>query len=227
MSLLAGIVGSTIPQVLSGVSAYDASDTGSGSMSITGANAGNIYVLIHHVLKASGTSVTLTSPTGFSGTGRSESSERLAYRISYKYLTSNETTLTIPAVTNAQAQTALGFVISDVNASYSSLSNPFNDAGYIASGDPAQLSTSVIFNDIALGGFAVVDTDGGVAFDGSVVIDFNLNSSKLVTSSATSETLYGVAYVKIFNSSVSDTASFDPFTESTPTLTTLNIIRPA
>jgi hypothetical protein len=226
MSLLAGIVGSTIPQVLSGVSAYDASDTGSGSMSITGANAGNIYVLIHHVLKASGTSVTLTSPTGFSGTGRSELSERFAYRISYKYLTSNETTLTIPAVTNAQAQTALGFVISDVNASYSSLSNPFNDAGYIASGDPAQLSTSVIFNDTALGGFAVLDDSSG-AFDGSVVVDFDLSGSKLVTSSATSETLYGVAYVKIFDSFVSDTASFDPLTESTPTLTTLNIIRPA
>jgi hypothetical protein len=227
MSLLTGIIGSTIPQTLSVTNTYDVSSTGSGGMSITGASAGNIYVLVQTVLKANdGASGGIASPSGFSGDGIFTFPGRFSYQISYKYLTSTEATISIPSVTNAQAQTAVGFVISDVNSSYTSLSNPVNDYGYLTSGDPAQLSTSVIFNDIAIGSFVVLD-DASASFNGSIVDPFDAVGLKSVTSSGTGETIFQSTYIKIFDNFASDTASFDPGNEATPTLTSLNIVRPS
>jgi hypothetical protein len=225
MNLLTGIIGSQPGILLSPTSSVTTSSTGSSSMSITGANAGNIYILIHSVLKGNNDAVSISSPSGFSGDGGQAFPGRLAYHISYKYLTSNENTITIPSVTNAQAQCAIGFVINSTNGLVTSLSNPNNQFLYLASGDPSAVSSSVNPNDIPIGSYSVVNDDGSLAFDGSLVINPNLSNSIFVTSASTGERLHLLSYLKLFADP--DTASIDPYSENVPSFTSVSVVRPS
>jgi hypothetical protein len=228
MTLLSGIIARPgVSRVLTTITSYQTSSTSSSGMTLTGGSAGNIYILVHSVIKASGSSVSFTSPTSFTaGNTRSNASERVAYRISYRYLTSTVSTISVPSVTNAQAQVAMGFVINDVNRAYTSLSNPLNQVEHVfGGGDPSFFSQSVIFNDIAIGSHFQLNSSGA-AFNGDLVVTPALTGSLQVTSSGTQETLFHNSYLKLYNAFDNDNSSFDAYPSPDQAIAALNVIRP-
>jgi hypothetical protein len=165
MTLLAGIIGSTqeTPNLNTSITNYTVRNNTTSGLSITGANAGQLYVLCHNAYNSGGMSVAPATPSGFTSIDSYLfSGNMFSFRLSYKILTSDEATYTLPSVSGADGQVAVGLVINTLSGSFTGLSIE-NQTGYVytaAAGVSPSIAVDV--NNILIGfGLLHPFTSGG------------------------------------------------------------------
>jgi hypothetical protein len=165
MSLLAGIMGQTqeTPNLNTSITAYTVRNNTTSGLSITGANSGQLYILCHNAYNSSGMSVAPATPSGFTSISSYLFSGNIfSFRLSYKILTSNEATYTLPSVSGADGQVATGLVIDTLSGSFTGLSQE-KEIGYVyANASSVSGSIDVDVNNIVIGlGLLHPFTSGG------------------------------------------------------------------
>ncbi len=146
MSLLVGILSSAgLGPINTSITGYSGGQTGSNSFTLTGADTGQLYVVIHTAVKANGgLSAAPDVPSGFTSIASYyNSTSWYSARVSYRILSTNLSTVTIPSVTNADAHIANGLVISTNGGSFTGLTSDTTGFSYLTSGDPASVSLTI------------------------------------------------------------------------------------
>jgi len=111
---------------------YQGNDSsGANTISVTGANSGQIYVALHYTYNTSGISTAPGTASGFTSlTSYAQSGSIMSYRMSYRILTSNTTTFTFPAVSGATNHGVAACVYTPLSGTASSLSLIQNNSSY-------------------------------------------------------------------------------------------------
>jgi hypothetical protein len=136
MTLLSGIVGSSYvipetPNLNTTMTSYTVRSNTTSGMTLTGANAGQLYIVCHNVHNVSGISNAPNTPTGFTSlSSYSQSGNMFSFRLSYKILTSNESTITLPSVSGSTGQVGVAIIVNTLSGSFSGLSVE-NESGYL------------------------------------------------------------------------------------------------
>lgn len=164
MSLLAGIVGSGGPPRLSStITTQNVTSTNSNALTITGANANQIYILVHCAYNSTTSITAPTTPTGFSSIA-SSANNKIVSRVSLKRLTSNEASFTLPSVTSAESQIAYAFIYTPTKGTSTGSSSAESGFTYTTGGaDPVAEELNISADSIALGFIASTDTDFSIA----------------------------------------------------------------
>lgn len=163
MSLLAGIIGSAgkAPNLNTSITTQTQRSNTTSGMTITGANSGQLYILCHDAYNSSGISAAPATPTGFTSlSSYAQSGSIFSFRLSYKILTSNEATFTLPSVSGANGQQAIGLVIDTLSGSFTGLSLE-NSLGYsYLNDDEVSATLSANVNTILIGYVALYPAGG-------------------------------------------------------------------
>jgi hypothetical protein len=228
MSLLSGIIsGASLetPNLNTSTTSYVVANSSSSSVSITGANSGQLYILCHNAYNPSGISSAPATPSGFTSLSSYAASGNIfSFRLSYKILTSNEFSYTLPSVSDATGQVATGLVVSTLSGGFNGLSVQ-NSLGYTyasSSNGSGDINASV--NNIVIGfGLFYLFTGGGSGI--------NLPSPSVgaaqtaIAGGAVGDLYYSVVHAK--NYTTSDTASWQQsITGATATLYNTFALRP-
>ena len=155
MTLLSGIISSAgvvaVPNLNTTLSTVTSASSSSTALSITGASNGQLYILLHAGYNPSGISTAPATPSGFTSlSSYAASGSIVSFRLSYKILTSNESTYTLPSVSGATAQTATAVRVSTLSGTFTGLSLS-NSSGY-SYGSTTTISNQLDYsiNDIGI-----------------------------------------------------------------------------
>lgn len=153
MSLLAGIISAAqeSPNLNTTITSYSERSNTTSALTITGANSGQLYILCHNAYNSSGISSAPATPSGFTSlSSYAQSGNVFSFRLSYKILTSNEATFTLPSVSGAAGQVAAGFVVDTLSGTFNTLSLS-QETGYTYSNSITASGTlNYRINDIAI-----------------------------------------------------------------------------
>lgn len=208
MSLLAGIIGQTkeTPNLNTSITSYTERINSTSAMTLTGANSGQLYIVCHNAYNSSGISNAPATPSGFTSlSSYAESGSIFSFRLSYKILTSNDATYTLPTVSGANGQVATGLVISTLSGSFTGLSIE-NSADYLYTASSSvigNLATDI--NNILIGvGLLYPGTGGG---SGSNLPSPSIGAAQTGISSggATQGDYYSVVHAKNYADFGNDT----------------------
>jgi hypothetical protein len=149
MNLLTGIISRSGLSPSKTIASQTTSSSSSSGLTITGANATQLYVLIHSAYNATTNLTAPSTPSGFTSL-TSSTNNRIVSRISYRILTSNTASFSLPSVTNASEQTAVAFIYNPINSTFSSVQ--FSEVGWTyQTGDPSEISLEIGPAEIAIG----------------------------------------------------------------------------
>jgi hypothetical protein len=212
MNLLTGILGSGNlgGRMSTTINKVSATNTSSSSLSITGASTNQLYILLHSAYSSSTNLTAPSTPSGFSSITVS-GNNKIVSRISATVLTSNIASFSLPSVSNAQSQIAIGFIYTPTTGVPKQTNTVESGFAYYANGaDPVeQIVNSVDIQDIL------------VSFVGSSSPSFNTSSNWTPTQS---ETLIVNGLTVIVQTAVAEqttNASFDVNTSTGDSLVNL------
>jgi hypothetical protein len=224
MSLLAGIIGQTkeTPNLNTSITSYVERINTTSGMTITGANDGQLYILCHNAYNLGGISNAPATPSGFTSlSSYGESGNIFSFRLSYKILTSNEATYTLPSVSGANGQVATGLVVDTLSGTFTGLSIE-NSLGYSYSTSTSATGNLITdINSILIGfGLFYDGLPGGVNLPTPAV---GAGQTGITSGGATQGDYYSVVHAKNYTDFGNDTWSASLVSSTTILTNTFNL----
>jgi hypothetical protein len=226
MSLLAGIIGQTkeTPNLNTSITSYVERINTTSGMTITGANDGQLYILCHNAYNLGGISNAPATPSGFTSlSSYGESGNIFSFRLSYKILTSNEATYTLPSVSGANGQVATGLVVNTLSGTFAGLSIE-NSLGYSYSTSTSASGNLITdINSILIGFGLLYD---GLASNSGVNLPtpaVGAAQTGITSGGATQDDYYSVVHAKNYTDFGNDTWSANRDSSTTILTNTFNL----
>jgi len=155
MNLLTGMMSNynTVNNLNTTITGYSQNSNTTSGITITGANSGQIYVACHYAYNSSGISTAPSTLSGFTSlSSYAQSGSIYSFRLSYRILTSNQSTFTFPSVSGTNGQIIFGLVYTPLSGTATSL-NLASEVGYNYSTSSTTVSGEVSprAGDISIG----------------------------------------------------------------------------
>lgn len=212
------------PNLNTSISTYVIASNTTSGIGISGANAGQLYILLHNAYNSSGIATAPATPSGFTSlSSYGQSGSIFSFRLSYKILTSNESTFTLPSVSGAGGQVATGLVISTLSGNFTGLSLESSVGYSYGSSNTASGNLTTDVNSILVG-FGLLN-DGIASTGGGNLPSPSVGAGNTGISSGGTMfgDYYSVVHAKNYTDSGNDTWSASRTSSTTMLFNTFNL----